>query len=236
VTRSRRTRRLRIIAIAAVVVVALLGFAAWWFVFRDDAPPPASLVDRDAPTTLAGAPAGSADGTWTVHPGRDVFAGYRIDEQFAGDTIEKTAVGRSPAVTGTFTVQGSTVPAASIDVDLTELKSDSGRRDREMQQSGLELARFPSASFRLTQPVVLPGAPALGQPVSVPAVGELTLHGVTKPVTVALTARWNGDSIDLAGQAPVVLADYGIRPPSIGGFVSVDDRGAFEVQLTFTRT
>jgi polyisoprenoid-binding protein YceI len=139
-------------------------------------------------------------------------------------------------VSGTITVQGSAVPEATIDVDLTRLKSDSGRRDRELQQSGLELARFPGASFRLTQPIALPAAPTLGEPVTLEAAGELTLHGVTKPITMQLTARWNGESIDVAGQAPIVLADYGIQPPSVGGFVSVDDHGAFEVQLTFTRS
>jgi hypothetical protein len=32
-----------------------------------------------------------------------------------------------------------------------------------------------------------------------------------------------------------VMADYQINPPSIGGFVSVDDHGTVELQLTFVR-
>ena len=49
-----------------------------------------------------------------MQQGDEVFAGYRVTEQFAGETIEKTAVGRSRAVTGTVVVaaegQGATIP------------------------------------------------------------------------------------------------------------------------------
>ena len=93
------------VALAVVVVLAAVAFAGWWFLLRDDAPPEAALPVRTTPSTAAGASRSAADGTWMVQPGTDVFAGYRIKEQFAGDTIEKTAVGRSPAVTGTITVQ-----------------------------------------------------------------------------------------------------------------------------------
>jgi polyisoprenoid-binding protein YceI len=222
-------------AIAAVVVLAGLVFAGWWFFLRDDAPPEASLVVRDTPTTVAGAPAQTPDGSWAVQQGDNVFAGYRVTELFAGETIKKTAVGRSPAVTGTMTLAGTQIPAASIEVDLTQLKSDSGRRDSRLQSDGLEIKEFPTASFTLTSPIVLPSAPVLNVPMDVQAAGNLTLHGVTKPVTVALKANWTGDVIDVAGQAPIVLKDFGINPPSVGGFVEVDGDGAFEVQLTFGR-
>ena len=64
--------------------------------------------------------------------------------------------------------------------------------------------------------------------------GTLTLHGVTKPVTVPVEARWDGDTIEVAGNAPVVLADYKIEPPDTG-VVKVDDHGSFELALTFRR-
>src|SRR6478735_6735914 len=136
------------VVLPVVVVLGGLAFAGWWFFLRDDAPPVAALPVRTTPSTTSGA--GAADGTWKVQPGDDVFAGYRIKEQFAGDTIEKTAVGRSPAVTGTMTVSGTQFPAATFDADLTELTSDSGRRDRSQQGGGLQIGQFPTASFTLT--------------------------------------------------------------------------------------
>ena len=55
------------------------------------------------------------------------------------------------------------------------------------------------------------------------------------PVTLALQAEWTGDTIAVAGSAPIVLAEYGIAPISTG-FVSVDDQGELELQLVFTRS
>ena len=65
--------------------------------------------------------------------------------------------------------------------------------------------------------------------------GELTLHGATAPVTVTVDARWNGDAIEVAGSAPIVLADFDIEPPDIPGLAKADDQGAFEILLLFER-
>ena len=231
--RRRRLRTLLKIGIPVVVVLlALGGFGLWWFVLRDDAPPAASLVPRPTVSTTPGA---TADGTWAVQQGAKVFAGYRILELLAGATIKKTAAGRSPAVTGSLTLHGSTVSAARIDVDVTQLKSDASQRDNRIRTNGLETDTFRTAAFELTAPIDLGAAPVAGTEISVQAPGNLTLHGVTRPATFALTARWNGDTIDVAGSTPVVLADYQISPPSIGGFVTVDDHGTVELQLTFVR-
>ena len=231
--RRRRLRTFLTIGIPVVVVLlALGGFGLWWFVLRDDAPPAASLVPRPTVSTTPGA---TADGTWAVQQGAKVFAGYRILELLAGATIKKTAAGRSPAVTGSLTLHGSTVSAARIDVDVTQLKSDASQRDNRIRTNGLETDTFRTAAFELTAPIDLGAAPVAGTEISVQAPGNLTLHGVTRPATFALTARWNGDTIDVAGSTPVVLADYQISPPSIGGFVSVDDHGTVELQLTFVR-
>jgi len=255
------------IALPVVLVLVAAGFAGWWFFLRDDAPPEARLVARDAPatttadpttgttdpttdpttgTTATGAtgagttaaPAGASPaGTWTVQPGDEVFAGYRVTEQFAGETIEKTAVGRSGAVTGTVVVtaagQGTTITEASVEVDMTQLTSDSDRRDNRLRGDGLETDEFPAATFELTQPIELAAAPELGVPFDVQATGNLSLHGVTKEVTIPLSVRWSGEFIDGAGQLPIVLADFQIDPPNVGGFVSVAEDGILELQLSF---
>ena len=88
------------IALAAVVVVILLGGAGfYWFFLRDDAPERASL-QTSSQADRARATATSADGTWKVQTGDDVFVGYRVQELFGGETIKVTAVGRTPARRG----------------------------------------------------------------------------------------------------------------------------------------
>lgn len=233
-----------LVALVVLAVLALGALVVWYFVFDDDAPPEAALPDRTT-TTLAGdEPPGGAttttaaadvDGEWTVQTGAEVFVGYRIQELFAGETVKKTTAGRTPVIEGSMTVADGTVTAATFTADLTQLASDEERRDDRLRERGLQTDQFPDATFTLTEPIELGALPAVGDERSATAQGELLLHGVTRAVTVELTTRWNGDTIDVAGGAPIVLADYGIEPPDVAGILEVDDNGTFELQLTFVR-
>ncbi|HEX5614564.1 MAG TPA: YceI family protein [Acidimicrobiia bacterium] len=227
-------RRLAKVVIVLVVLLAALAGAFWWFVLRDDAPPEAALPDRTVATTSDDAEPQSPDGTWTVQTGDDVFVGYRIEEQFAGDTITSTAVGRTAVVSGSLVVTGTEVTAVDIEADTTALESDASRRDGFIRDRGLETTAFPTASFRLTEPIDLGGPPELGAVVAATATGELELHGVAREVQIAVEARWNGDTIDVSGSLPIVLADYDIERISIP-FVTVAEDGVLELQLTFAR-
>jgi len=238
----QKSAKYALIAVVVVIVVGGAGF--WWFVLRDDAPSRASLPVRTEQATTTTAAAGgsrgavadasSPTGSWKVQPGENVFVGYRMQELFGGETIKKTAVGRTAAVTGTMTIDGNQITAASITGDVTQLKSDQARRDSAIKNQALETNKFGQATFVLTSPIALPSTAAVGETVNVTATGDLTLHGVTRSVEIPLQARWDGTVIDVAGGAHIVLADYAITPIS-SGFVAIDDNGEFELQLTFVR-
>ena len=229
--------RLRIILATAIVVVVAGGVAVWWFVLRDTAAPEASLdaVGGDGGDGEAASGTGpdSPDGTWTIKADDSVFVGYRVTENFAGDVVEKTATGRTAAVEGTITVDGTAITATGFTADLTQLKSDQARRDSSLAARGIETERFPTATFALTQPVTLPAAPAKGEDLQLTVTGDLTLHGVTKPVDVAIEARWDGPTISVAGHAPITFADFGMDRIELPGFVTTDDQGTLELQLLF---
>jgi polyisoprenoid-binding protein YceI len=243
------SNKVKIILASLVAVILLGGFGVWYFVFRDDAPPKASLAAIDAsaqgPTTTSshgsssssGSDDGSSaalDGTWKVQQGQDVFVGYRVLELFAGDRIKKTAAGRTAAVNGTMTIAGTTVDKVDITADVTKLKSDQARRDSAIANRGLQTSQFPQATFTLTKPITLPST-AKGKEIDVTAVGNLTLHGRTKPVNVELQAELDGNVVKVAGSTPITFADYGIEPIEVPGFVKTDDHGSMELQLVFTK-
>ena len=221
-----------------LVAVVVVGGALWWFVLRDD--PPAELsVDDTTPsasqTTTGTAPA-SLDGTWTVLAG-DTTAGFRIDESFASGLADHTAVGRSGEVSGSMTVDGTSISKGSFTVDLTQLSfSDDipgmsvANRARAMQSRGLQTTRFPTATFELTEPIDFGTRPAEGETVTATATGDLTLHGVTKEVSFEVDAKLQGDTIRVATKdpVPVVLADFDIEKPEGGPIASVADEGSFE--------
>lgn len=229
----QRSAKIALVAVVAVVVLGSLSF--WWFVLRSDAPERAALPTRDtvATSTTAAAPAG-ADGQWVVQASPDTFAGYRVDEQFAGEAITVTAVGRSPEVTGTMEVSGSSITAVSVAVDMTALASDSDRRDNAVRTQGIATDQYGEATFVLTEPIDIGRVQAVGEAVDVVATGDLTLRGVTRSVQVPLAARYNGDTIDVAGGTTVVLADFAI-PVISNPFVTIADTGEFEMQLVFVR-
>lgn len=235
-------------AVIALVAVVVLGgaFGVWWYLIRDDTPPPAALPDRPDPESSGDGPAGStetADGRWSIVAGDDTFAGFRITENFTGG-IDNTAVMHSPAVTGTLEVDGTAIDDVTVEVELGALVSKDSvppgvpgieNRVGQMRGDGLEIDAFPTASFELTEPIALAGEPTAGETITADATGDLTVHGETRSVTIPIEARWSGDVVDVAGSLEVALADYGMTPPE-RPFVSASDTGTLEFQLAYERT
>jgi polyisoprenoid-binding protein YceI len=223
---------------ALVLVVAAGGVYGAWYILIGPSSPAAVTGAAIPPGANVPAPA-SLDGTWQVSDSLGSFgdfssswAGYQVKEQFAG-IGGHTAVGRTPKVNGSMTLTGGSVSDVQITADLSALKSDDARRDGELGDLGIQTNTFPSAVFKTTQPVVLT-LPAEGKIVSVTANGTLTLHGVTKPVQIALEAQRQGGIVAVSGSTNIVFADYGFQGPTSLVVVSVEDHGIMEMHLLFT--
>ena len=232
-----------IIALPLAALLLLLG-GTWTYinVLRDDAPArlvlegnvsdnlPATTPTTAAEGATATAPA-SFDGTWVATTGSQ--AGYRVDEVLFGQNVE--AVGRTSNVDGALTIKGATVETAAISIDLASVESDESRRDNQFRGRIMNVAQYPTATFTLKSPIDLGTLPADGATVTVPATGELTLHGTKKTVTVNVTAKRSGGTIAVQGAIPVVFADYGIPSPSFGP-AEVEDHGEIEFLVTFAKS
>ena len=105
-------------------------------------------------------------------------------------------------MTGSITIDGTSITAADFTADLRTLESDDDRRDGQLRQQALETGEFPEATFVLTQPIELGGVPADGETIEVTATGDLTLHGVTNSVQIPLQARLDGRRHRRGGLAP----------------------------------
>jgi polyisoprenoid-binding protein YceI len=220
--------------LGAIAVVLAAAAAVWWFGIRSEAEPEAKL--RETPVVTDGDDRG-VDGTWELSDPQRLgsFVGYRVQEQFAASIASQEATGRTSEVTGRLVIADGEVREAEVRANLAALRSDKDRRDQALRTRGLETDRFPEATFRLTEPIRLPDGLRPGRRVTAEATGELTLHGVTKTVTIPMEGRWDGRRIQVVGRLPIVFADYRIDPPNIGGFVTVEDRGEMELQLFFVR-
>jgi len=256
ITRRRSPLVLGLAGLA--LLAALAGAAGLAYLFLRDAPPPAvglatASPGASAPASTGGTvPIGSAaapgtigpgalDGTWTVDTTigsfsdfSSSFVGYRVNETFA-DSRANTAVGRTPAVSGSLVLAGTTITSVEVSADLSRLQSDDDRRDGRLRDQAIETSQFPTATFRLTSPIVLAAVPAAGATFTASATGELTLHGVTRTMTMPIEARLSGDVVTVTGSIDIAFADYSIEKPTSFIVLSIEDHGVMELQLHFRR-
>ena len=154
-----------------------------------------------------------------------------MEEQLFGQ--HNTAAARTEQVTGTITIDGTTVETADMSVDMasiTSTDSAGGRRDDQFRGRIMNTDQYPTATFKLTKPIDLAPVPQDGVQKRYSATGELTLHGTTKTVTIPITAKRLGNVIAIQGIAGITFSDYGIDNPS-GGPASVGNTGQLEFLL-----
>ena len=220
--------------VAAIIVLALLAVAGPWVyinLIKEDAPD--ALTLQPAVTTTAGEvqqPTSATDGEWAVVA--DSVVGYRVKEILFGQDTE--GVGRTSAVTGSLVIANNEVTSAEFSVDMTSLKSDSSRRDRQVNDRILDTTTYPTATFALNEPIALTPEALAGSDFTANTTGTLTLRGVTKTVPVALTARLVDNVIEVNGNIEIVFAEWQIPDPSISAIV-VEDRGLLEFLIRFSR-
>ena len=138
----------------------------------------------------------------------------------------------------TLTSSGSTttLTAADLTVDTTSISSDKSQRDNRLRNEGLQTDTYPTATFKLTQPVAVPAAALAGTPSDVTLTGDLTLHGVTKSVQIPAKAQLVNGTVSVAGSLSFPLSDFGMTAPNIGGFiVSIADHGTLEFVVNFSK-
>ena len=189
---------------------------------------------------LAGAPALAQQGA-SKNPADVQSGSYAVDSNHTqiGFTLSHMGFsnfsGRLNGVTGSLTLS-ATDPAASkltVSVPAASFSTLNEKLDGELKSAQwFDAAQFPTISFTSTK-VTLTGKD------SATVTGDLTMHGVTKPVT--LTAHLVGSGanpmskkvtvgFDVTGT--VKRSDFGVTTyvPLIGDEVTLNINGAFERQ------
>lgn len=111
----------------------------------------------------------------------------------------------------TFDEKDPSKNKVSIDVDVSSLDSNHARRDKHLRSDDfLNVKKFPKASFVST------GYKATGEGMA-ELTGELTLHGVSKPITIAVAHvgggkdPWGGYRDGFEGRTTIKPANWGIE-------------------------
>jgi polyisoprenoid-binding protein YceI len=100
-------------------------------------------------------------------------------------------------------------PAATIEIDVRRLQTGNGLYDRELER---RLDRHQYPRIRGTVRQVTPGATGDRYHVR----GELSLHGITRPVEGDVTIRVrDSDTIEIEGEHVLDMRDFGLEPPRL---------------------
>jgi polyisoprenoid-binding protein YceI len=206
----------------------LAGFAALLILLVGAVAAAIKLQPVPEPLTLPAAVAATADlVNGDYRPVDGSVAGFRVQQTVLGLTSD--VVGRTTDLTGTATVAGSQITGARLRIGLLALTSGGGKPAPQFNIS-LDTQRYPAATVELTQPVAVDPASATGA--NTTATGTLTLHGITRTITVTMSVHPDGTGIDVAGALPVAFADYDLtKPRGYGSIGSLADHGTAEFLL-----
>lgn len=121
----------------------------------------------------------------------------------APGAVQFTAAAGAPALPGmTGGVSAGTLTVKVVDLNCANDEMTGHLRD------AMKPDQNPTITFELTKYVVAGGS---GE-----AHGNLTINGVTKPVTFPVKVQAaQGGGVQVAGDAPITMTDYKVVPPTV---------------------
>lgn len=207
---------------------------------RGKAPADSAAGNPAAPaaeTPAVGAPAGAAavaGGQRYVIDGGRSSASYSVQEKFVNRELPNLAVGTTSAVSGELVLTEGGPGPSVVTVDISTLRSDSGRRDNQLRGRYLESNKYPMAEFRITGTEGTAPEFAEGQEAHFKLTGTLLLHGTEKSVTWEARGTRTGDTMVWNAMSEFKLTDFHMEVPDIAGMLKVDDWARVEVTVTAT--
>jgi polyisoprenoid-binding protein YceI len=140
-------------------------------------------------------------------------------------TVRVTQVKLAASVSGaefwTEIVKPGAIEAFEIAVPATTLSSPKDGLDKNMHKA-LKVGQFADITFKLARLEGVQG--------SLRAVGTLRIAGVEREVVLPLTIEQRGNALAVKGRLPLLMTDFGIKPPTaLLGMLKTDPK----VTVTF---
>lgn len=175
------------------------------------------------------------DGSWEVsnRPGPNTTsAGFTFPEVLPGE--RRTTSASTQGVSGFATVEGGTLTAGEITVDMTTLTSDSDVRDSNVRRKIFHTDTYPTATFKVTEPADVSGLPDDGSVGTVELTGDLTIHGETNRIAQPFNVARSGDRLIVAADININRLDYGVETPEFVAATIAED-GEINVRVNLAK-
>ena len=178
--------------------------------------------------------ASTTSSTWTLDPAHTLV-------EFAAKHLMITTVkGRFTGVSGTIHIDETDPTASSVEavIDAASIDTRTDQRDAHLKSADfLEVARYPEITFRSTRVGRAGDA-------HYRVTGDLTIHGVTKPVVLDVHDEgrtkdpWGGERAGFSATTRIDRRDFGLTWSQVvesGGLVVGNEiRITLEVEATRT--
>ena len=110
-------------------------------------------------------------------------------------------------------IRAGGVKALDLTIPVAQMHSGKDGLDKNMQKA-LKAEANPSITFHLTRYTAVQ-FPAGGDSLDVRATGKLAVAGVERDVELPAVARRSANTIELTGMKPLLMTDFGVKPPTL---------------------
>jgi polyisoprenoid-binding protein YceI len=117
--------------------------------------------------------------------------------------------GWAPVAHAEFTGEVLDQVRGLVEVRVSDMQTGNGTRDGHMRRA-MQADSFPTIRFELMGVEL---ATRSADTATVMLEGQLTIHGVTRPVRTEATVVLKPGGADVAATFPLDMRDYGIKPP-----------------------
>lgn len=204
----------------------------------DPAATPATQATQQAPSATASATeAEPGEVVLTVAEGTE--AAYIVREQLANLDAPNDAVGVTKEVEGTIVFKADgTVDAerSKLRVDLRTLDSDKSRRDNFVRENTLQTSQFPYADLAVQSVEGLPSPLPTSGRAEFKVHGDMTIHGVTKPLTWQVSATFSESNVSGQATTNFTFGDFNMDVPKVFVVLSVEDNIQLRIEFEMERT
>jgi polyisoprenoid-binding protein YceI len=185
---------------------------------------------------LGAVPAAAAPRTYVVDAGASsvrIHVGKSGAFSFAGHSHEVAA----PALAGAVTADPADVSASQLSLTFEagalkvlpegEPAGDPPKVEEAMRgPKVLDVLQFPTVAFKSQR---VSGRAGAAGAYDLEIVGEMSLHGVTRALTLPVHVELAGDTLTASGTAVLRHDQFGMQPVSVAGVVKVKN----EIQVTY---
>ncbi|HET9635531.1 MAG TPA: YceI family protein [Gemmatimonadaceae bacterium] len=190
-----------------------------------------------AQSTTAARPASKAALRYVLAPSGNA-ARYRVREQLMGHDFPNDAVGETKSLTGAiaFDASGKVIRDESkFTLDAGTFVSDQNRRDGYVRGRLLESDDYPTITFVPTEVSGVKLPVATSGSAQIQMLGDLTVHGVTRPTTWNGTVQFNNAGLTGNASTAFTFEDIQLDQPRVPVLLSVADTIKLEINFNLVR-